>query len=624
MCLGALALGLDTIAATRPAEAQTARLELADQTPYVAADGVFGVWLDWSGEVTEDLTVSATVFAALESEQAIDEPVGESINRYPAFERPISIGSLQRNDAGAFHFEIPIRSFSAADERVWLQGAGVYPVIIEIRQPDGPIASVRTQLIHLPTETAEITSLPMALVLNVASADGLELAEAAGVLSRHPSLPFTVVLEDGVLSQLLSDPELALAFRTALGDRPVTGVPALGLDPSALAAINQPNLYAIALEQTAERFNSVGLRADSSMVALDTSVTQAGAELLTDLGIDTVIDLAGSQVSGTGTIATSTSEQLVVVAADDQRALELRIGDGSVARAHQLLAALAIRFESEPTPIVLGGPELRLVDINALEVILRALDQPGLIEPVRLDTAVELSPTVPFRYAASASQDLRSSEASLSGVLERLETYRLFHAGGGTSPVLLERTLLASLSRDRNSADREEDLARVVTELEESLDVISLPERQSITLAARRRAIPLSINNVSGGDRSVLLRFTSDRIEVDEDEHIVIVPDGASSIEINVEARSLGVSPLDVRVFTPDGKRELTRTRFQIRSTAVPGLGYLLSGAALVFLVAWWIVSITRSRAMQQHPSAQATKPSTEDASDDRRATPVS
>ena len=108
--------------------------------------------------------------------------------------------------------------------------------------------------------------------------------------------------------------------------------------------------------------------------------------------------------------------------------------------------------------------------------------------------------------------------------------------------------------------------------------------------------IPLAIHNDASGGRNVMLRFESDKVEVPADGTVLTVGPGAFSFDIDVIARSVGLSPMDVVILTPDGRRELARTRFQVRSTAVPGLGFLLSGAALGMLALWWSRSILRSR----------------------------
>jgi hypothetical protein len=53
---------------------------------------------------------------------------------------------------------------------------------------------------------------------------------------------------------------------------------------------------------------------------------------------------------------------------------------------------------------------------------------------------------------------------------------------------------------------------------------------------------------------------------------------------------------MTLTVSTPDSRRELDRSRFTVRSTAVTGVGLALIGGSLLFLAAWWGRNIHRAR----------------------------
>ncbi len=168
---------------------------------------------------------------------------------------------------------------------------------------------------------------------------------------------------------------------------------------------------------------------------------------------------------------------------------------------------------------------------------------------------------------------------------------------GHSHPSWFENGLLSALGRDRNPSDRLRSVAQIQEQLSAAFAVIEFRNDQSVTLTAQRLSIPLTIANNSDGDRAIRLAFDSDKVEVDEDGTIITLAPGVTTLDITVEARSLGLSPLGVTASTPDGARLLSETRLQVRSTAIPGLGLLLSGAALTFLICWWVLSIARSRA---------------------------
>src|SRR4029450_12407683 len=66
-----------------------------------------------------------------------------------------------------------------------------------------------------------------------------------------------------------------------------------------------------------------------------------------------------------------------------------------------------------------------------------------------------------------------------------------------------------------------------------------------------------------------------------------LVP-GTTRLDVPVRARTSGAFTLDVRVTSPDGSIELDRSTFDIRSTAISGVGLVLSIGAGLFLLVWW------------------------------------
>ncbi len=578
------------------AAAQGTGLQVVSQTPYVAADGTFSVTLAWDGPVGLDTTISAKIYGAIADEAAVSAPIlGEVLNRYPSSEEPLLLRTTI-NSTRVFNFDIPIRSFTANDERVLLSDPGVYPVEIEIREPDGPVSTIRTHLIRLPTETAEIVSLPTNVVLNVSSADGLELSEVIPILERHPSMPVLIVLEEGVIPQLETDDELRDAFRAALAGRPLTAVPDFDLDPSALAEIDQPEIYAAALSSTRQRLDDLGLTVNESVLPLNANLTSTGARMLTDLGIEIVMEYALPSTAG-GSV--EVGEGLRVLTIDQRRTLQLRQSDDSngVLRAHELLAELAVRQRSDRSPVVIGGDELRSVDLNALDVLLDALEQPGLVEAVDVNTATGSGTATPLRLVERPAQDLLVIEDDLDALLADMETYRSFYVAGGVSPDQFDQGVVASLARALNQDERAREIGRLRAQLGDQFESISLLDGQSVTLAANTASIPIAVNNEGAGTRQVMLRFQSDRIEITDGlSQIVEVGQGQQTIDVDVETKSLGLSPLNIEVWTADGRTQLASTQYRVRSTAIPGLGFLLSGAALGFLIIWWILSISRAR----------------------------
>jgi hypothetical protein len=71
---------------------------------------------------------------------------------------------------------------------------------------------------------------------------------------------------------------------------------------------------------------------------------------------------------------------------------------------------------------------------------------------------------------------------------------------------------------------------------------------------------------------------------------------GSTLVTLRVRAPVPGDTPFDVRVTSPDGGIELAQTRVTVRSTAVSGIGLVLSVGAGAFLLLWWFHHWHRAR----------------------------
>ena len=592
-------------ASTGPAAAVAAQdesnqpsIRIVDQTTFVPADGAFDLIVDLQAPpslVASDQTfLSVTFFGRLESERGVDEPPTEAIKRTPG----IAIDRVPRTQAGHLRLSLPIRSSSSFDDqdRVLLREPGVYPVTIELRDAEGPLASVRTHMVRQPIETDDqpsVASAPVevAVVLNIAAAEGLTTPAAIALLTEHQALPLTVVLDPGIVNQLRSDPATTTALVDALAGRPVLTTPTIDLDPSALAEIGQGELYLDAAEADRQALIDLGLRPADDIALLASPLTMSGIELLGGQGIGTVLDL-GDRALSSGVI--DPDGRAIDLIRPDRELNEILRGDDGMPeagsgphRANRVLARLTLRRDIDDRPVVLGGSAIGVDPTPVLSSFLRSLSQPGAPRPVPL-SAVRGGPSL--RTPEQPQQDLVPVGALIEGIQQRLDTYASFDRSSGALPDEYRQRLVGALTGQRNPQDRLRALNLIASQLDDDFGDIHIHQPQPVTLAARSAPIPLVIDNAAAEARHVILQFRGDRVVSPDDGRLLRIEPGTSSIDIEVEARSLGVSPLEVSVWTPDGSVELARARFEIRSTAVPGLGLLVSLSALTLLGLWWFL----------------------------------
>jgi hypothetical protein len=111
----------------------------------------------------------------------------------------------------------------------------------------------------------------------------------------------------------------------------------------------------------------------------------------------------------------------------------------------------------------------------------------------------------------------------------------------------------------------------------------------TVTLTARKGSVPLTLVNDSGSALSVVLHLRSSKLEVPGGPDVALeLPVGATRVNIDITTRASGSIPLEVAVNSPDGKLLLTTARYSVQSTAVSGVGIVLSSGAMLFLLVWW------------------------------------
>ncbi len=652
---GALAGPDTTRARPSPSTVQVDRpVRLVDQTTFVEPDGELVVSIDVSsidlgrssgtpaesaetgdGEAPDDGTdqgeevggpepvdVIVTVFGRVVVAEQLDVEPTAPLNRLPRR----SIGEYPIDD-GVVTIRMPVRAGPSPDgDRILLPEAGVYPLTVEFRVGDEAVADVTSFFVRLPEPAVtddgagddgtgddgadagpDPTGLgigPVAVVLGPVGAS--EIESTIETLLATPGVPTTVVLGPTGLDLLEIDRTVAERFRAALGSTAtVVAVGEPPLDPSALEAIDRVDLFDDAAGRTRGRLEALELPIDGTLAAIPSTPTGPGATALRGLGVETVI------VTGTGpgvavlpgpaAIATTDDDRLTVVGTDPRLAT---LSDVDPIAAVQRFVARLVVEPGQPTIL---GPAGEADVTDAMAVLVDALISGG-VEVVPL-AGLPSAPIAPDGAAPIPEIDLGPVSDQIGAITDQLATYTSFYIDGPDRPETYRAALFAALAVDETAGDRRRALDSLAEQLDGELDVISLPGNQSVTLAAQSVPIPLTVASSAPGARQVMLRFQSDRVVVAQDGQLFTIEPGTASIDIDVEARSLGASPLEVSVLSPDGREVLATTQFQVRSTAIPGLGLLISGAGLVLLASWWYVSIRRRRT--PHPSRRRSAAST-------------
>ena len=223
---------------------------------------------------------------------------------------------------------------------------------------------------------------------------------------------------------------------------------------------------------------------------------------------------------------------------------------------------------------------------------------------------VDLLPENPSEVTAGAS-DLRLTESTLDSYVEMVAP-----ADGPISPL---RTLLAaSMATELDDDDRRAYTDAVFSTVVDGAADFKVVESERITLATRQADLPLVISNEQPIPINVIVRLTSEKLRLaGNDELSLTLQPGQTELLIPVESVGSGDARMLVRVTSPDGVLDLATGSVDVRSTAISGLGLIVSLVSLSILLSWWARTILRVR---RNRRAASVHPATTSVSDPIRA----
>jgi hypothetical protein len=504
----------------------------------------------------------------------------------------------------------------------------------------------------VPLAVSVIAPLNAPLSRRTDGTDGLDPAAASGLdstvasLAAHPSVPLTVAPLPETIAALdrrdrATGSTTISQLRAALANRQVLGSPTVALDTGAWTAAGMGDEL---LRQLNDGTNSLADLLDTrpdrrSWLVNDTTTPQALTELR-ELGVDQVVvpENLLSPLDARSFDRTLTRSFEVDVAGQRTRAVmsdgtlrfHVAATDDPVLNANQLLADLAVLSFDQPA--LKRGAVLTLPDDGQtpkafLDALLDGLgDQPAadsgvksIVSPVSLDglfsfvepagqsggrgpaegvtrpepTLVRTWTSQPAASMATYPTQLGLARNSVAGYRSMLTDLPDADQRSGYLDQLIEVSGSASLTPDQRQAY----LDAAVGFVNAQAHGIEVPEQQRVTLTSSQGEVPVEVDNNLDYPVHVELTLSSDKIEfLDRASFSATLQPGSNRITIPVRAKSSGLFPVNVTASSPDGVLPMSTGRLPVRSTAVSGLGLILTIAAGLFLALWWARNFRTSR----------------------------
>jgi len=657
VALAALAATLAAPAAAQEPAAPT--LELVSRPPWARPDDLLQLGVTTTGDPAAT-SVQVEVFSALDSveelEESATEDVGVRLSRTP----PTPVASLPVGSDGARLVPLRVAAEPADDLTTQIVEPGVHPVVVSLLGPGGEVLDeVRTPLVRLGDEREGWAVPDLAVLLDVDASPTLRpdgtrsigdgdldrIGAAAALVAAHPDLGLSVAAVPDTVDALAAsdDPRAAAALEDLAGAdvlaAPYVRTPVASLLAEGLEGLLPP-LLARGTNLLADRLGADPR--DGVWVATHPPGAD-GAGLLAGLGVDRVVvpapagdgdddeeddDDGPAPLADAGPRPLAGTDAVLAVVADEDLASELArpLGDDADA-AHVALARHLLRptdpdpgadpDDDEPEPATVLVHARDLAPRSTLAGLLALLDDPEA--PVRVGglDLVDVGPDLPadpdddplvepVAWDAPAAPDLDAVGPRLLDLAGRLDSFEAMLAGRSPRVDDLRLQVATALAEGAGDAERDAAVGAVEAALARSFDGIVLSGQTDLNLTSRRGTLPVTVENRNDFAVDVLVRVRSDRLAFPDGDvlPVTVGEQDLLRIDVPVEARATGSVPVFVDVLSVDGAVPLDTRRLNVRSTAVSGVGLVLSLGAVVVLGTWWI---RHTRATRRERAASGT-----------------
>ena len=523
---------------------------------------------------------------------------------------------------------------------------GALPLVVQLIDDAGSaLDSLATSLVVLDDDapgaagphrvriafTGRLTA-PVALQADLRTTLDVDaLRTAAAASAAHPDLPVTTEIRPETLDALsTTDPAALRELLSILDGRPLLRGPWVDMDEEAWRVAGESDQvvsqYAIG-NDAIERLTGgpptgiVSLDADAGPDTL-TLLRSAGATAV--LVDDAQLDAHTTAVAPNQPFQLLDANGVAITALRHDEALHETLSDDDPElAAYHALAELALLADEATTDLGV------LLDIDRIgeETLVRLLegvDSRRSLSVVDVDdlTTLELAraddETLRGALVPSAPPDVGPLAADLESTTRDLATIaRMLEP----DIELLEPfvTLLqAAVSSDLEPGDAGRYVDRVDRAVRELTTGIEIPTGDRITLTDRRTDLPLTVVNRQSLPLRVELLLTAEKIRFPDGARVELtLAPGETVVTVPVETLASGDARITARIVSPGGSMELGEGTIDVRSTAISGLGLVISLVALAVLAAWWIRTIVRIRAnrsaatVSAEPPAAANQPDT-------------
>jgi hypothetical protein len=532
-------------------------------------------------------------------------------------------------------------STTARTNSLRLTKDGVYPIQISFTQNGQPVSKLTTfvnffnstiETARLPIAIASTVTTPLALAPNgtiaINDATRKQLADLAQSLEGGAA-PMSVQVSPEILDGLVRstqpvDIDLLARLQTAFANHDLLRAPFVPFDPSSAMRTGRANDFyqvrglgdEIIELRNGEKNLSPNIWFSNVLVDAD------GAELLSGFSVHTVV---------------LTPDAATIIGTLDNYAKPYRIsGDVALRTTDPVFAKTLSSNQINPviTAYSLAAELLaqrqEVIDsggvLSSNFVILTTTSGAPINTALLTPLAIAIDRAPQLRLRALSSLPRANSEATLvkiprsngvdvsivgktiDSLVDELASTSLMLPPDAPQYVAWTTSQLVMLDDRLSSEEFASYFKGFRNQLRMLRASVNVPESLSFTLGGRESDLRLQLRNDAAVDLTVSVEISSAKLQFPDEERIVTVPaNGAIDLVIPVVARASGRFPIEVVLYTPDGLVQAgQRVQLTARVAAIAGLGLVVSGAAALVLLAWWLShwrTKRRELAAKKHPA---------------------
>ncbi len=630
----ALAAPTPSTAQAAPGERAKAAITLLDQPILVAPDGDFPVFLEVAG-APEGAELAVDIYDAVQPGEPVGpEPDGGGEATFP----PISLPAVADGKSQRTAFTISLYTDGQPNpDPAWgwkIDEPGVYPVRVRLQDADGNrVRTLMTSLIRLPETGQRVTQTGAAILVgvhrpppddpaarsstDVADRSLLEdLAPVLDALAARPGLPATFSITPDTLARIAGDDgateELArLRAQLTAPGRTLLDAPYVDVDAPSLVRADLADNLTLQRDFGRQTLADLLEQPITGTWQLRSRVDEATLTQLRTRGVARTL-LPGDALSGgTGVLAPvdlpAGGGTTRAVSVSSAYAVGVDPLDDPVLAAHRLLARLASTGPGPTgTPAVVVSVDPALASEKTLAIVADSLAFGSpFFAAADLPKILDAPPAAAgARLATPAQPDLGTYPLTYRRAQSALSSFQSMVGGRQQLITPFDLTLTVSAAQDLSLEQRHDDAASVSADLQVPFTSIDTPAKEKVTLGADDGKFPLPIESSLDYPVKVVIELeANDRVEFPNNRIETTLDPGSTLVPIRVKTRTAGDTPVRITVRSPDGGVILAESRYTIRSTAVSGVGIVLTVGAALFLAVWWGRHWRRARAARTEGS---------------------